>query len=222
MSGEGKSKDFVWRSDYRNLLLNCIVSAQQGMLVEFAAGRDEEARQRSKHVVYFGPQELRIYAYPHQSRFTQAGWGLMVTFDLRCKIGEDPQTLKPRQFGAGYRFNSAVPGGPSRFLGRRLDMPRCISVPMAHEKAARQEWNGHELTIVTTSSCIRLDERTGQLLESRLFERGSEDEVLTGTVAEKLAPQQRLEQVGAETANWSAFPNRERGLQLNIGVPGNA
>ena len=130
VSGEGKSKDFVWQSDFKNFLLNCIVSARHGMLVEFAAGRDEEARQRSKHIVYFGPQELRIYAYSNQSRFTQAGWGLMLTFLLRTTRS----AKTPRLSSPGNSTPRTDSNRPSRAAGRGSSAwpwtcPPCISSP---------------------------------------------------------------------------------------------
>ncbi len=209
VDGEGRSKEFAWSVASDNVECSGIASSTLGAIIEIAVGNTEEARCASKHTIVLDSAGLSIYAMRKQMKFTALVSGSHVRPYSRMSLLPTVTAKKTRLFEFGWRVKSLVRGETTPSVAFSVTVAPVYFLAMAHERTTRLEWHDDVLTVHKDDGRIRVDGRTGELLESVLLKEGQDQPWGTSSFVTGVY-QQRLAILHSSSRNWRTFPDPTR------------
>lgn len=192
ITGEGKERDLVFTGEHEGIQTQLIMS-RQGMLISI----DPQPTPGSlpAYAIRMATDGVAMYETKQRRKLLINHPKLVVTLTTKLRIkGADAEKPFTIGFGMGVRtprtdetheFATATP------LEFNLSAPPACFV--AHASVSESEWDGSVLTLSRHNIVLRIDERTGELLENRwLSEDGNGVASMTTEVGRFTRQQEEL------------------------------
>lgn len=213
--GEGRERDLVMQ--YANDLSegSLIVSSHEGAILELARGATEASRQHDRHGIVFTRSGVQMYAAKQQVRFSWANTCAEIMPEIDLSAPHDPGSSAANRLLVSFSVRPTGRTGPPPAMSVTLNAPPLFFRSIARDKLAHTEWHGDELTISNSDSTLRVDARTGELLEFvRLHDGKVPSRITVRPVAN--AYRQRVALLETDSRDWRVFPDPARNLSSTV------